>query len=660
MPEYKLGLAQVDLEQLREEEELDEKLNPAPAPEIESFSSDGVATIRFNTPMKVPDLSEVLGSKVALRMTQAVSENEISTEKYLTDDGIAEFEIRNAIEVNMASSDATDEPIKIDFSWEIISFTEYEAQIQLNFDFPESVSSSSSDPDNVEITFWAGDLFQAENGKTVRPGLTITAPVTRQVAKDDAKYYRDTGRYAGYCILGTMLLGLLAAGNLNADTLPVWATYDSLVLVTHLPLVNVQVPGRTSILLSELAKVLRLDLELWKDWYKDVDVGAADRPLTNIMMHNGYTSTSIIINLFPILCLFGLLTVSFVFAKCYDCSAFTSSRRNQPQPNGRTEVRMLTATQKVSNMIFRLLMIFFLEIFICILVNVKAGTDSTNQFESTSRIVTIFMLIIMTLFILLMFLITSIESDPERDPKQPPVASLHSLYLDMSDKRRTAANISIIAYLLRRALYAVVVILMTDYPALQLFLLLLSSGLAAGIVLRGRPYLTDLTKWCVTVLEFGFAWTCTLCMMFSPEYMYRSYTIASDMANAVCALTGCISILGLAWLTYSLVWQALFNLRRKRNMELAAELARRPKPKAKPAPLAPVEEVESEASFRGDVRARRARQKQRKLDHMLNLQTQTVSANDIGASNYYMVDDGEEDDGLNELEKLAGINQGAG
>ena len=58
----------------------------------------------------------------------------------------------------------------------------------------------------------------------------------------------------------------------------------------------------------------------------------------------------------------------------------------------------------------------------------------------------------------------------------------------------------------------------------------------------------------MTVLECGFAWICTLCMMFSPEYMYRSYTIATDMANAVCALTGCISVLGLAWLTYSLVW----------------------------------------------------------------------------------------------------------
>ena len=78
---------------------------------------------------------------------------------------MANFEIRNAVEVSMETSDATEDPVDIDFSWEIKKFTESEAQIQLYFEFPESVSSASSDPDNVVITFWAGDLFEAENGK---------------------------------------------------------------------------------------------------------------------------------------------------------------------------------------------------------------------------------------------------------------------------------------------------------------------------------------------------------------------------------------------------------------------------------------------------------------------------------------------------------------
>ena len=326
----------------------------------------------------------------------------------------------------MAPSDTTEDPIKVDYTWQIISFTEYVAEIQLIFDFPESVSSSSSDPDNVVITFWAGDLFQAANGKSVRAGLTITAPVTRQVSVDNAKYYRDTGRYTGYAILGGLILGFLAAMNLNADTVPIWATYDTLVLITHLPLLNIMIPGRTSILLSEIAKVLRFSFEPMRDWFKDMDVGNSDQPLTNILMQNGYDSTSIIINLASILAIFILLLVALMLAKCIDCSYVTNLK--QPNPNGRTYTRSLSATQKITSMMFKLLLVFFLEIFICLLINFKGETNGKNDFESTSRVVSITMLAIMSCLILLMFMITAIESDPERDEKQLPAASLNSFY----------------------------------------------------------------------------------------------------------------------------------------------------------------------------------------------------------------------------------------
>lgn len=74
VPQYTLGLESVTIDELRAElDELDEVKNPKPAPVIESFSNDGRCKIRFNTPMKVPDLNKVADSKVALRMTKAVT-----------------------------------------------------------------------------------------------------------------------------------------------------------------------------------------------------------------------------------------------------------------------------------------------------------------------------------------------------------------------------------------------------------------------------------------------------------------------------------------------------------------------------------------------------------------------------------------------------------
>ena len=87
-----------------------------------------MAKLRFNTKMIVPDLDQFSDSKVALRMTTAIS-SEVETKQFLTDSGLADFEIRNAVEVNMASADASDDPIDIKFSFEITKFTEYEADI---------------------------------------------------------------------------------------------------------------------------------------------------------------------------------------------------------------------------------------------------------------------------------------------------------------------------------------------------------------------------------------------------------------------------------------------------------------------------------------------------------------------------------------------------
>ena len=75
----------------------------------------------MNVPANFQNLAD---NKVALRKTQAVG-----FEEYLTESGYDTFEIRDAIEVKMLPADSVEdaEAINIDFSWEIISFTEYEA-----------------------------------------------------------------------------------------------------------------------------------------------------------------------------------------------------------------------------------------------------------------------------------------------------------------------------------------------------------------------------------------------------------------------------------------------------------------------------------------------------------------------------------------------------
>lgn len=66
--------------------------------------------------------------------------------------------------------------------------------------------------------------------------------------------------------------------------------------------------------------------------------------------------------------------------------------------------------------------------------------------------------------------------------------SLNTLYLGMRNSRRTAANLYLISYVLRRAIFAIIITMMMEYPLMQLFLVFFMSLLTGIIVYKGKPY----------------------------------------------------------------------------------------------------------------------------------------------------------------------------
>lgn len=71
-----------------------------------------------------------------------------------------------------------------------------------------------------------------------------------------------------------LTLGFLMAMHTNADTLAIWVCYDTLALISHMPMINLQFTGNMSVCFIEFAKVLRLDFIPVADWIEDwTDVG---------------------------------------------------------------------------------------------------------------------------------------------------------------------------------------------------------------------------------------------------------------------------------------------------------------------------------------------------------------------------------------------------
>ena len=101
------------------------------------------------------------------------------------------------------------------------------------------------------------------------------------------------------------------------------------------------------------------------------------------------------------------------------------------------------------------------------------------------------------------------------------MVQLSTIYLNMSNNRRTASNIYLISYMLRRAIFAVIVILMDSYPYLQIATTIFVSGITTAIILRGKIYLDGLSRWTMASLEIVFAWFCAFTLQFSPQYTWR-------------------------------------------------------------------------------------------------------------------------------------------
>ena len=168
----------------------------------------------------------------------------------------------------------------------------------------------------------------------------------------------------------------------------------------------------------------------------------------------------------------------------------------------------------------------------------------------------------MALFVGMLFVLLVIESDPAKEKQKLPQPSLNTLYLSMSTANKIPSNIYLITYFLRRAIYAIVVVLMGDHPALQLHILMFATTFTGIVLIRGRMYEDRIKRWMVLFYEGLFIVSCLLTLIFTTEYIYGNFQINRIIGITVCSLLLLVLIAGIAFTGYSIWWQISFNRRR--------------------------------------------------------------------------------------------------
>lgn len=199
-----------------------------------------------------------------------------------------------------------------------------------------------------------------------------------------------------------------------SDTYPIWAVVNMLVLVTHFPLLYLQLPGGISLFMKEFLSVLRLqDLKLEKllwMWGVTGDLDPAyirDKGMNIYFEQLGYNSRYILRNCPAILILLAVWTVFCLFAYVIEFAKNRDSIRKGRLVdekasfgiNGRVKQYRSNYFHIAIQGLTRIMQVSFVELFLFALVNMDDFNGET-KLAKWSKYTIIILAVAYTLFFL--------------------------------------------------------------------------------------------------------------------------------------------------------------------------------------------------------------------------------------------------------------------
>jgi len=146
---------------------------------------------------------------------------------------------------------------------------------------------------------------------------------------------------------------------------------------------------------------------------------------------------------------------------------------------------LMAVTEKdMCNFGARFLIQFFLEICICAFINVARLSDEST-WSSRISITAVSIVCLFTLFVISRIWIGAPEWNKLETITNP---RYKTIYLGLYMKYTTVATMYPIMFLLRRIIYAVVALFMSEYPLCQVLLYILMSCFMITLLWQGQPF----------------------------------------------------------------------------------------------------------------------------------------------------------------------------
>ena len=152
--------------------------------------------------------------------------------------------------------------------------------------------------------------------------------------------------------------------------------------------------------------------------------------------------------------------------------------------------------------------------------------------------------------------------------------SFATTYLGMYPEILNSSNCYILAFLVRRALYACSMSLLITRPAAQVFILITTSTLMAGLIGNLKPYYFRHNQCLQMFNECSIFVACSMMICFTQNIneMVINTTIIDRkyIGYGIVAVTLIVITVNLCALMSSVAWQIGFRWRRKANIKLKA------------------------------------------------------------------------------------------
>ena len=132
----------------------------------------------------------------------------------------------DALEIRITREDPEANVEQIEFTWDILSYSQRYIQIQLDIENAERIAEDFGEPDNLSVTFWGTEYFKSSTGEEVKYGEEVSMKIIRQINMKEAEKLQYGMIYIKVYIIIIVLLAMafFSLGSL----LPMWIFINSL------------------------------------------------------------------------------------------------------------------------------------------------------------------------------------------------------------------------------------------------------------------------------------------------------------------------------------------------------------------------------------------------------------------------------------------------